>query len=241
MRIRARDASCLSFGQSGAHRIGSGPGILFGRRAALRYRTKGLVPLLALLHLTSPRVLSLRNSAARHPFRLSRHAAEPQFHVRCAGSFYSATRQQRCRQGHHCPITATARAETGQLGGLGTARTSRCVLIAVHNTSRTNVGFAEGLGKLDTSLKRHTALLTRLRSSLASKEAVPGILKDIAGLSLEKYVEEAVGATVEGVARCKTGPETQGAVDVCPSVNFTRLKLTAVFDTDYFRSASTLP
>lgn len=73
---------------------------------------------------------------------------------------------------------------------------------------------AEGLGKLDTSLKRHTALLTRLRSSLHAKESVPGILKDISSLSLEKYVEEAVGATVEGLAKCKTGPETQGAVEV---------------------------
>lgn len=73
----------------------------------------------------------------------------------------------------------------------------------------------EGLGKLDTSLKRHTALLTRLRSSLHAKESVPGILKDINGLSLEKYVEEAVGATVEGLSKCKTGPETQGAVEVC--------------------------
>ena len=72
----------------------------------------------------------------------------------------------------------------------------------------------EGLGKLDPSLKRHTALLTRLRSSLHTKEAIPGILKDITSLSLEKYVEEAVGATVEGLAKCKTGPETQGAVEV---------------------------
>jgi regulator of nonsense transcripts 2 len=73
---------------------------------------------------------------------------------------------------------------------------------------------AEGLGKLDTSLKRHTALLTKLRSSLHTPAAVPGILKDIAGLSLEKYVEEAVGAVFEGLGKCKTGPETLGAIDV---------------------------
>ncbi|GAA5999470.1 hypothetical protein JCM5350_005782 [Sporobolomyces pararoseus] len=72
----------------------------------------------------------------------------------------------------------------------------------------------EGLGKLDTSLKRHTALLVKLRSSLNTAAQIPAILKDIAGLSLEKYVEEAVGAIVEGLGKCKTGPETTGAVEV---------------------------
>lgn len=33
-------------------------------------------------------------------------------------------------------------------------------------------------------------------------------------LTLEKYVEEAVGAVMEGVAKCKTGAEVQGAVEV---------------------------
>lgn len=73
----------------------------------------------------------------------------------------------------------------------------------------------EGLGKLDTSLKRHTALLTKLRSSLHTPAAVPGILKDVVSLSLEKYIEEAVGAVVEGLIKCKSGPEITGAVEVC--------------------------
>ncbi|GAA5822482.1 hypothetical protein JCM5353_000523 [Sporobolomyces roseus] len=72
----------------------------------------------------------------------------------------------------------------------------------------------DGLGKLDTSLKRHTALLVKLRSSLNTAAQIPAILKDIAGLSLEKYVEEAVGAVVEGLGKCKTGPEAVGAVEV---------------------------
>jgi len=73
---------------------------------------------------------------------------------------------------------------------------------------------SDGLGKLDTSLKRHTALLVKLRSSLNTAAQIPAILKDIAGLSLEKYVEEAVGAVVEGLGKCKTGPEAVGAVEV---------------------------
>ncbi|GAA5988927.1 hypothetical protein JCM11641_002917 [Rhodosporidiobolus odoratus] len=77
----------------------------------------------------------------------------------------------------------------------------------------------DGLGKLDTSLKRHTALLVKFRSSLHTAASIPGILKEISQLSLEKYVEEAVGALVEGLAKCKTGPETAGAVEVVSAMH----------------------
>ncbi|KAG0661052.1 hypothetical protein C6P46_004159 [Rhodotorula mucilaginosa] len=76
-------------------------------------------------------------------------------------------------------------------------------------------GPPEGLGKkLDTSLKRHTALLVKLRSSLNQHAAVPALLNEISQLALEKYVEEAVGAVVEGLAKCKTAAEVAGAVEV---------------------------
>lgn len=68
--------------------------------------------------------------------------------------------------------------------------------------------------KLDTSLKRHTSLLTRFRSSLHTPTALAGILKDISALSLEKYVDEAVGGVEEGLIKCKSGAEISGAVDV---------------------------
>ncbi|GAA6033062.1 hypothetical protein JCM8097_000126 [Rhodosporidiobolus ruineniae] len=80
-------------------------------------------------------------------------------------------------------------------------------------------GPQEGLGKLDTSLKRHTALLVKFRSNLNTAASIPGIVKEINQLALEKYVEEAVGAVVEGLAKCKTGPETAGAVEVVSAMH----------------------
>lgn len=77
-----------------------------------------------------------------------------------------------------------------------------------------NCTTSASLGKLDSSLKRHQTLLTRLRSSLHTPANIPGILSDIKTLALEKYIEEAVGATLEGLGRCKTGAEVQGAVEV---------------------------
>lgn len=66
---------------------------------------------------------------------------------------------------------------------------------------------------LDSSLKRHTALIKRMRQSLGS-ENHDQILKDIESLSLEKYVDEISGAVVEGIGRCKTEKDVWSAVEV---------------------------
>ena len=68
--------------------------------------------------------------------------------------------------------------------------------------------------KLDSSLKRHTALIKRIRQSMASDNREQ-IQKDIDTLSLEKYIDEIAGAVVEGLARCKTERDVWGAVEVC--------------------------
>ncbi|KAJ7446157.1 ARM repeat-containing protein [Mycena galericulata] len=67
--------------------------------------------------------------------------------------------------------------------------------------------------KLDSSLKRHTALIKRMRQSMAMDNR-DQILKDIDTLSLEKYVDEIVGAAVEGVARCKSEKDVWSAVEI---------------------------
>ena len=66
---------------------------------------------------------------------------------------------------------------------------------------------------LDSSLKRHTAFIKRIRQSLGA-ENHDLIMKDIESLSLEKYVEEMPGAVLEGVARCKTEKDVWSAVEV---------------------------
>ena len=40
------------------------------------------------------------------------------------------------------------------------------------------------------------------------------ILKDVESLSLEKYVDEIVGAVAEGILRCKTEKDIWNAVEV---------------------------
>ncbi|KAJ7783281.1 transcription factor [Mycena metata] len=72
---------------------------------------------------------------------------------------------------------------------------------------------AQESSKLDSSLKRHTALIKRMRQSMAMDNR-DQILKDIDTLSLEKYVDEIVAAAVEGVARCKTEKDVWSAVEI---------------------------
>ncbi|CAK5281737.1 unnamed protein product [Mycena citricolor] len=69
------------------------------------------------------------------------------------------------------------------------------------------------LSKLDSSLRRHTALIKRVRQSMAL-EYRDQIIKDIESLTLEKYVEEIVGAAVEGLSRCKTEKDVWSGVEI---------------------------
>jgi regulator of nonsense transcripts 2 len=72
----------------------------------------------------------------------------------------------------------------------------------------------ESSKNLDSSLKRHTAFIKRIRQS-AGAENHDQLLKDIETLSLEKYVDEIAGAVVEGITRCKTEKDVWSAVEVC--------------------------
>ncbi|CAA7259114.1 unnamed protein product [Cyclocybe aegerita] len=72
--------------------------------------------------------------------------------------------------------------------------------------------------KLDSSLKRHTALIKRIRQSMASDNREQ-IVKDIESLSLEKYIDEIAGAVIEGLARCKTEKDIWGAVEIISTLH----------------------
>ncbi|KAF8557593.1 ARM repeat-containing protein [Imleria badia] len=67
--------------------------------------------------------------------------------------------------------------------------------------------------KLDSSLKRHTALIKRMRQSIGSDNR-DQIIKDTDSLSLEKYIDEIATAALDGIARCKTEKDVWAAVEV---------------------------
>jgi regulator of nonsense transcripts 2 len=64
---------------------------------------------------------------------------------------------------------------------------------------------------LDSSLKKHTTLLNRIRTLILVGPAEV-IIKEIDGLTLTKYLEEIVGAVIEGVSRGRGDPDV--SVDV---------------------------
>jgi regulator of nonsense transcripts 2 len=57
-------------------------------------------------------------------------------------------------------------------------------------------------GSLDSSLKKNTAVIKRLRTSLTS-ESQTALLKDIQTTSLEKYLPEVISAVAEGLPKSK--------------------------------------
>jgi regulator of nonsense transcripts 2 len=61
-------------------------------------------------------------------------------------------------------------------------------------------------GSLDSSLKKHTNLLNKLKTNLLASPP-EALLKDIDGLTLTKYLEEIVAAIVEGAGKGKGDPE----------------------------------
>ncbi|RPD73709.1 transcription factor [Lentinus tigrinus ALCF2SS1-7] len=67
-------------------------------------------------------------------------------------------------------------------------------------------------------LKRHTGLIKRMRQSLGIENR-DQIIKDIDSLTLEKYVDEIVGAVAEGVLRCKTEKDVWSAVEVISALH----------------------
>lgn len=73
----------------------------------------------------------------------------------------------------------------------------------------------DGSASLESSLKRHTALIKRMRQSMGIENR-DQILRDMESLALEKYLEEIVSASAEGCLRCKNEKDIWAAVEVCP-------------------------
>ena len=93
-------------------------------------------------------------------------------------------------------------------------RHARVVLRGDNRLSGYTLSYPEGPTKaLDSSLKRHTALIKRIRQSIGHDNR-DQILKDIDTLALEKYIEEIAGAVPEGIVRCKLEKDVWSAAEV---------------------------
>jgi regulator of nonsense transcripts 2 len=72
-------------------------------------------------------------------------------------------------------------------------------------------------GSLDSSLKKNTAVIKRLRTSLNS-ESQAALLKDIQTTSLEKYLPEVISAVAEGLQKSKI-PDTGSVIEVVSALH----------------------
>ncbi|KAI0031222.1 transcription factor [Vararia minispora EC-137] len=83
------------------------------------------------------------------------------------------------------------------------------------NTSLSNGGQAKAF---DSSLKRHTALIKRIKQSIGADNH-DQIFKDINQLALEKYIDEIASAIPEGIVRCKTEKDVWSATEVISALH----------------------
>ncbi|KAI9788052.1 MAG: hypothetical protein M1816_007264 [Peltula sp. TS41687] len=71
---------------------------------------------------------------------------------------------------------------------------------------------------LDSSLKKNTAFIKRLRTSIASG-TLSSFLQDIRGLSLHKYLSEIIPACYEGLCKLKTPAELSAGVEIVSALH----------------------
>lgn len=75
------------------------------------------------------------------------------------------------------------------------------------------ISLTDSSKSLDSSLKRHTTFIKRIRQSVGAENR-DQLLKDIETLSLEKYVDELDGAVLDGISKCKSEKDVWSAVEV---------------------------
>lgn len=71
----------------------------------------------------------------------------------------------------------------------------------------------------DSSLKKNTAFIKRLKTGLHTSENVQVLIKETSTLSLDKYLSEISIALNEGLAKCKSAAEIWGAVEVISALH----------------------
>ncbi|KAH8155239.1 uncharacterized protein LAJ45_00248 [Morchella importuna] len=71
---------------------------------------------------------------------------------------------------------------------------------------------------LDSSLKKNTAVIKRLRTSLTA-DSLATLLKEIQTISLEKYLPEVISAVSEGLQKTKTASDITAAVEVVSALH----------------------
>ncbi|KAI9718618.1 MAG: hypothetical protein M1812_004069 [Candelaria pacifica] len=73
-------------------------------------------------------------------------------------------------------------------------------------------------GSLDSSLKKNTAFIKRLRTAITAT-SLPTSLQEIRTLSLHKYLSEVIAACYEGICRLRTPGEVAAGVEVISSLH----------------------
>ncbi|KAG0150896.1 hypothetical protein CROQUDRAFT_37544 [Cronartium quercuum f. sp. fusiforme G11] len=85
---------------------------------------------------------------------------------------------------------------------------------------------------LDSSLKKNTAYIKRLKTGLHLTDHVQALVKETRTVSLDKYLSEISAAAIDGLTKCKSASEIWGAVEVISALH---QRFSATFTEPFFQ------
>lgn len=106
-----------------------------------------------------------------------------------------------------------------QTHGLGLATKARyCSTQATLSLLTSKIEIFSANGSLDSSLKKNTAFIKRLRTAITSTSTT-AFIQEIRSLSLQKYLSEVISASYEGLCKLKTPGEIAAGVEIISALH----------------------
>lgn len=111
----------------------------------------------------------------------------------------------------------TRRTARHQQTSLGRGRLENCIRTLLNELTESLEVFQPS-PSLDSSLKKNTAFIKRLRTAITSTSTIT-FLQEIRTLSLQKYLSEVISASYEGLCKLKASGEIAAGVEVVSALH----------------------
>lgn len=112
--------------------------------------------------------------------------------------------------GHGMPVPATTHASTSKLTS---ERDKKRRDLRSENVQIWTSGPKPPNGPLDSNIKKNTGFIKKVKQTLGV-ESRDQIVREVATLNLDKYIDEVVQAIPEGLAKCTTAKDCIAAAEV---------------------------
>lgn len=110
---------------------------------------------------------------------------------------------------------AIASAKSAAANAASSERQKQRFVLRERNLQTWEKGPSLPSGPLDSSMKKNTGFVKKVRQGLGADVKVQ-LIKEAATLNLDKYIEELTQAVPEGLSKCNTAKDCMAAAEVSP-------------------------